>query len=118
MCIKIKNGKNFTLINSRISMINKLIAYKSKLWQIETFNSILFIPTLFLISHYKNPSEYENQWNIWNKGQEEIIIKKNNKYLYQFKYFIDAQNYIWYDDNHGEEIINDIRKMIFKIIIC
>ena len=111
---KIKNSlttkKN---VNKEIEMIYKLIEYKYTSFRVKNFDKKLSVPTLFfkVIYHAK-----DKKWDkIVNDNSIEEIneIKKNNKNsMYKYRYFLNGQHFIWFDQENSNDMISDIKLFI------
>ena len=111
---KIKNSlvtkKN---VNKEIDMIYKLIDYRYTSYRVTNFDKKLSVPTLFfkVIYHAK-----DKKWDkIVNDNSIEEIneIKKNNKNsMYKYRYFLNGQHYIWFDQENSNDMINDIKLFV------
>jgi len=115
---KIKNSlvtkKN---VNKEIEMIYKLINYKYKSYRIKNFNKKLSVPTLFFKVIHVSKSKYDKQCNNNSVEERNEIIKNNKNYMYKFRYFLNGHHFIWFNQEHSNDIISDIKLFISKYVI-
>ena len=103
---KYKNKKN---CNKEINIIYDLISYNSTKWKIKNFNNKLYIPTIFIRAVHDNTVKHSKMWNQWSVDERKCIIKNNKPNMYDFKYQLNAQHFLWYDEIHSKDIINIIK---------
>lgn len=102
----IKNKENS---NKEINMIYDLISYHSTKWQIDNLNNKLYIPTIFIRAIHNNTIKYSKIWNQRSVDERKCIIDNNKPNMYDFKYQLNAQHFLWHNEIHSKDIINTIK---------
>ena len=111
---KIKNSlitkKN---VNKELEMIYKLIDYKYVSFRVKNFDKKLSVPTLFFkVIYHAKDKKWDKIINDWSLEEREEIIKNNKNNMYKFRYFLNGQHFIWYDQENSNDMINDIKLFI------
>ena len=111
---KIKNSlttkKN---VNKEITMIYKLIEYKYTSYRVKNFDKKLSVPTLFFKVIYHTKHKKWDKIANDNSIEETKEIKKNNKSsMYKYRYFLNGQHFIWFDQENSNDMINNIKLFI------
>lgn len=113
---KIKNGyANEININKEIDLVYELIEYESSQDRIKYYNNKLAIPTLFFRAFSSNPiTKFQKEWNKFSVLEKEKLAKYNKSDMFKYIIMLDAEHFIWKNQNYSDMIQDEIRCMMNK----
>jgi len=107
----IKNSDNLKDRNKEINDIYKLVRYKSSQDRIKYYDEKLHVPTIFFRAYYSEPKDYQNDWNKYSMKEQKLFKKDKN--MKKYVIMKDANNYIWYNQEYSDKIIETIKGLLY-----
>ncbi len=107
---KIKKIKNTNEIDKEIADLYQLISYKSSKDRIKYYDKKLYVPTFFFRAYYKNPKDFQIEWNKYAKKEKKHFEKDKN--LIKYFFMNNANHYVWDIKEFSDIIIENIQKEI------
>ena len=114
---KIKNKNENDNVNKEINMVFDLISYLDWNERIKYYDKKLPIFTLCFRAIYPNTTDKsQNKWNKWGLKEKKIFEKNNSTNNFKYICMPNANHFIWFNQKYSDDIINEIKKTLYKIM--